>query len=129
MIVRSVTPRGYASQAGRPWQTGASRYSDHVEAAGTSDNDAAQRSAFEKRAAAIRAMDDLTEAFEEAGKLVTTQLEFRHDAAQLRADVARQIQEAGDLSIGQLAKRLGLSKGRTDRLLRRAGQSVSGDAK
>ena len=88
--------------------------------AGNSDDDAAQRAAFERRAAAIRAMDDLTEAFEEAGRLVTAQLEFRHDAAQLRAEVARQIQEAGDLSIGQLATRLGLSKGRTQRMLNRA---------
>ena len=70
-------------------------------------------------------MDDLTEAFEEAGKLVSTQLEFRRDAAQLRADLARQIWAAGELSIGQLAKRLGLSKGRTDRLLRRAGQPAA----
>jgi DNA-binding transcriptional regulator YiaG len=95
--------------------------------AGASSSDAAQRAAFEERAARIRAMDDLTEAFEEAGKLVTTQLEFRRDAAQLRADMARRIREAGDLSIGQLAARLGLSKGRTDRMLRRAGQPPADD--
>ena len=89
---------------------------------GGTDYDAAQRAAFAERADAIRAMDDLTEAFQEAGKLVNVQLEFRHEAAQLRADVARRIKAAGELSIGQLAQRLGVSKGRADRMLRRAAQ-------
>ena len=90
-------------------------------ASGSSD-DAAQRAAFDARAAQILAMDDLIEAYQEAGKLVGAQLEFRHDAAELRARLAQRIREAGDLSIAQLAARLGVSKGRAARMLRRASQ-------
>ena len=93
---------------------------------GSADNDAAQRAAFAERATQILAMRDLAAAFQEAGKLVDVQLEFRHEAAQVRAEVARRILDEDDLSIGQLAKRLGLSKGRTQRILDRAKDAESG---
>lgn len=103
-----------------PWQTGTHRYPDHVESGGSDGNEAAQRSAFEARAASILAMEDLNKALEEAGKLVSAQLEFRHEAAEIRAEVARRMYAAGGLSIDQVARKLGVSKARADRIIRRA---------
>lgn len=127
MIVVSVTPGVTAVKQVIQCRQGSARYSDRVGDGDGSSGDAAQRAAFEARAAAILAMDDLTQAFEEAGKLVNVQIEFRHDAAQVRAEVARRIKKSGELSIGQLAQRLGLSKARTDRMLRRTGQPPADD--
>lgn len=72
-------------------------------------------------------MDDLSEKFEEARKLMLQQLKFRHDAAELQAMVARQIRDEGDLSVRKLAERLGLSKSVTQRLLERASQPPADD--
>lgn len=115
-----VTPGGTVAQAGCCSRHVPCGYAVLVTGADGTDGDAAQRAAFRARAGRIMAMSDLAEAFEEAGKLVKAQLEFRHDAAELRAEVARRIRFAGELSIGQLALRLGVSKSRAARMLLRA---------
>ena len=67
--------------------------------------------AFSDEVEAIRAMPDKLDAFRAATKLMELQLEFRHMITDLRADLAHEIREEGDLSIGKLAEQLGVSRG------------------
>lgn len=76
--------------------------------------------AFDDSVNEIRAMPDKREAFRVATRLMQQQLEFRREVTTLRADLARQIREEGELSIGKLADELGVSKGRAQRMLMRA---------
>jgi DNA-binding MarR family transcriptional regulator len=83
--------------------------------------------AFGDAVAEIRAMDDKLEAFRAATALMQAQLDFRSQVTALRADIAREIREQGELSIGKLAGQLGVSKGRAQRLLMRAEQGGEGE--
>ena len=65
-------------------------------------------------------MSDPLAMFEAAGREQQRHAEYEKLFARIRADAARQIWEGGDLSIAQLAARLGISKARADQLLRRA---------
>jgi hypothetical protein len=84
--------------------------------------DALARALYEERAATILEMDDLDAAFIEASRLREQHGELESAAAELRAVIARRMWETGQYSIAQLATRLGVTKGRADQLLRRAGQ-------
>lgn len=90
----------------------------------SSDEDA-QFAAFEAEARRIRAMADPDAAFQAAGILVGRQVEFRGQAARLRAEQARRVFESGHMSITGLADRLGLTKQRAAQLLQRAREAAA----
>ena len=69
---------------------------------------------------AIRRDAGSAEAFEAATALAELLGQGAEDAALLRAQIAREIKERDELSLAQLAERLGVSKPRADQLIRRA---------
>jgi ActR/RegA family two-component response regulator len=109
------------SSHGDPWRYGAWRYAVLVGDAADGPERAGQRAYFDQWVARIRAMDDLTEALMEAQHLVRAEHEFRCEATELRGELARRIHDTCGLSISQVGKLLGVSKGTADRILRRAG--------
>lgn len=85
------------------------------------DVDAALRNletAYDRAVDLIAYMYDPHDAFSRATRLRELADEFVGRAAVLRANTARRIRDTDKLSVGALAKQLGISKARAEQLLR-----------